>query len=596
MLPVGSNVRQNELPRATLILIAINFAIFIVEALMPDGALMGMIEVFAMTPRNLFFLYPFITSQFLHGSVDHIVFNMLFLWIFGGPMEERMGRRRYVMAYLISGVAANILFISVHMIEYGFEGAGGLGASGAISGVMALYLYRCFYAKLKMVIDPVFLPVKIGIPAAPLIVFWFLKDIISGIGTFGSSDGVAHWAHVGGFLCGFVIGRIYRYGHEGRIENMRQKILAKLEEGGGWQAAKDDLMKLYAIAPEDAEVNHDLARLYVQHEDPAKAVKHFGGAIRNYFRIGSSAAGAYTVIEALQAYRKPMSIQYHNMAAHALCEMGQYNDARRVLMAWLKGGSLQKQRSVEDLLALLVRTCIETGRDADAKKAMGLLVKGFPQSAHIVKLRKAFKLGRGKVFPPQKKHVEKVETAMDRAGDTGLGFMALAIESVMDPQFILLWIGVEIATFILALAGVLPEFMARNFFEMLGQLVIFFVAVLLAIEKKHDLFSNMFRHAATKGVADKAEGEFNLKMDFDKARLAERKEDFPQAAELYEKYLLKNPTDTEARYRISRIYHNRLDDIARAIHHYEALMAALSPDAPMFDEAAEAVKALQQGA
>ncbi len=282
MIPVGTNLERKKFPIATLGLIGTNIFIFVIEMLLPHDVVGWTFQHLGFGPatRNPISL---VTSLFLHGDIYHVAFNMLFLWVFGGPVEERIGSRDFLTFYFGAGFVAGILSVVMEMIARPDSTVPGIGASGAISGIMALFLYRCFYAKLKLVITPLFLPHQVNVPVFPLVLLWFFQDVAMGIFSLSVPTGVGHWAHVGGFAFGIGIGRFKRYGHEGQVEQLRSRILQHLSNGGGWKAAEKDLLKLLKKAPDDPEVHHDLARLYAERGETAAAERHDAAAVQRYF-------------------------------------------------------------------------------------------------------------------------------------------------------------------------------------------------------------------------------------------------------------------------------------------------------------------------
>jgi len=148
---------------------------------------------------------PLFTSMFLHGGWLHLGGNMLYLWIFGDNVEDRLGRFRYLVFYLMCGLAAAALHI---FIEPGSE-VPTVGASGAISGVLAAYLLMFPKARVVTII-PVFLFLQVAeLPALIVLGFWFVIQFFYGIISLGSgtagAGGVAWFAHVGGFVAGLAL-------------------------------------------------------------------------------------------------------------------------------------------------------------------------------------------------------------------------------------------------------------------------------------------------------------------------------------------------------------------------------------------------------
>src|SRR5579864_1952651 len=151
-----------------------------------------------------------ITSMFLHGGLLHIASNMLYLFIFGDNVEDRLGHLRFLVFYFLCGIIAGI----THIAANAGSDTPSIGASGAIAGVLAAYLRLFPSAQVRTLIfiGPIFLFPRIA--AAFLIVFWFITQFVSGVTSLGAptdtSGGVAVWAHVGGFLSGLILVQIMR--------------------------------------------------------------------------------------------------------------------------------------------------------------------------------------------------------------------------------------------------------------------------------------------------------------------------------------------------------------------------------------------------
>ena len=216
MLPLRDNIPSSRFPAATLGIIAVNVLVFLHE-LKLGPHLEQMMSTFAIVPArytrpdvaHLFTaseqVFAFFSSMFLHGGWIHLLGNMWILWIFGDNVEDRLGRTRYVMLYLASGVAASVLHI--------FTNAGSevptIGASGAIAGVMGAYFRFFPTARVETLIPPFFFGPTFVFPAVLFLGWWFLLQFFNGALSLGvrgpGFSGVAWWAHVGGFLFGFSV-------------------------------------------------------------------------------------------------------------------------------------------------------------------------------------------------------------------------------------------------------------------------------------------------------------------------------------------------------------------------------------------------------
>jgi membrane associated rhomboid family serine protease len=141
-------------------------------------------------------------SMFLHGSIAHLGFNMLFLWVFGNNVEDRLGRLRYVMFYVLAGIAA------AYAQSFVFPDSATplVGASGAIAGILGAYLLMFPRAPILTLVVFFLVP----IPAFVMIGVWFLTQLFSSVGSVSGDTGVAYMAHVGGFLAGMLLLLVFR--------------------------------------------------------------------------------------------------------------------------------------------------------------------------------------------------------------------------------------------------------------------------------------------------------------------------------------------------------------------------------------------------
>jgi len=149
------------------------------------------------------------TSMFMHGGLMHLFGNMLFLWIFGDNIEGALGHVKFVVFYILCGIgaAAGQVFIDVNsMVPM-------IGASGAISGVLAAYMLRYPRARIHTFVFLIVIFTTIQIPAFIVIGIWFATQVMSGLGTLGTNTGggVAWFAHIGGFITGILLERFFKY-------------------------------------------------------------------------------------------------------------------------------------------------------------------------------------------------------------------------------------------------------------------------------------------------------------------------------------------------------------------------------------------------
>lgn len=168
----------------------------------------GYMEISAIQP-----LHPavtLLTSMFLHGGLLHIAGNMLYLWIFGNNIEDTIGHIRFVIFYLLAGLAAAFS----HAISSPGSAVPMVGASGAVAGVLGAYLLLYPRARVHTLVFLGFFVTTVRLPALIVIGFWAIIQVVSGLGSAigGAQGGVAWFAHVGGFIFGIAAVKIFMLG------------------------------------------------------------------------------------------------------------------------------------------------------------------------------------------------------------------------------------------------------------------------------------------------------------------------------------------------------------------------------------------------
>lgn len=216
MLPVQVTTRTHETPLGTWILIAINVFLFLLTIRIPADALPGFFYLFGLVPARYSHpewsqiigiqtdnYWPFLTSMFLHGGWMHLLGNMWTLWIFGESVEDRMGSARFIVFYILCGLAAGI----THMVLNADSTVPTVGASGAIAGVLGAYFILFPTAQVIVMVPLFFWPFFFSLPAVTYLLFWFVMQLFNGVASLADSGvvgGVAWWAHIGGFVVGML--------------------------------------------------------------------------------------------------------------------------------------------------------------------------------------------------------------------------------------------------------------------------------------------------------------------------------------------------------------------------------------------------------
>lgn len=214
MIPLRDSNPTHQTPVVTLVFIAINVLVFLYEWSLPEqGQLFLFFDTFAIVPAQLLNnfgaeAFTLFTAMFLHGSWTHLGGNMLYLWIFGDNIEDRLGKGRFIIFYLICGLGASAAQIIIDPTSQ----VPNVGASGAIAGVLGGYLLLFPRARVTTII----LRFVTQVPAYIVLGFWFVLQLYEGAGslsTVGSqTGGVAFFAHIGGFVAGMILIRPFLVG------------------------------------------------------------------------------------------------------------------------------------------------------------------------------------------------------------------------------------------------------------------------------------------------------------------------------------------------------------------------------------------------
>ena len=233
MIPIRDDTPRFSTPYVTYFLIALNVLVFLFElSLGPRSRNMLMFE-FGIVPTHITGLLqgapntsvgtafiPIFTSMFLHASWLHLIGNMWVLWIFGDNIEDYLGHFVYVVFYFVSGLAAALLHTALNVNS----SIPSVGASGAIAGVMGAYFILYPRAKVLTIVPLIVFFTFWWLPAWIVLGYWFLLQFLSGAATAvaysnQTTGGVAFWAHVGGFVAGIAMIKLfparpnrYRYG------------------------------------------------------------------------------------------------------------------------------------------------------------------------------------------------------------------------------------------------------------------------------------------------------------------------------------------------------------------------------------------------
>lgn len=227
MIPLRDVNPTQRTPIVTIALIIINVLVYFYEWTLSgsETQILAFFNQWAIIPQQLTTNFApeaitLLSAMFLHGSWLHLGGNMLYLWIFGDNIEDRMGKARYIIFYLLGGLAASAaqIFIDPN------SSVPNVGASGAIAGVLGGYLILFPKARILTLV----LRVMTQVPAYVVLIFWFVLQLFQGVGSLGvmtdaQQGGVAFFAHIGGFIAGMILVKPFLWGQRSapRQDNWR---------------------------------------------------------------------------------------------------------------------------------------------------------------------------------------------------------------------------------------------------------------------------------------------------------------------------------------------------------------------------------------
>jgi membrane associated rhomboid family serine protease len=216
MIPIRDNIASRRYPVVNIAIIAINVVVYLIQiaqgpdmdrfviiyGLVPARYTSSHVAAYFTMGQQFFALFSF---MFLHGGFWHLLGNMWSLYIFGDNIEDRMGPLRYLLFYLLCGLASGLS----HLVLNPHSTVPTIGASGAIAGVMGAYFILHPRSRILTLIPILFIPWMIEIPAFFFLGFWFVLQFINATGASGGTGGIAWWAHIGGFLSGLIFLKLF---------------------------------------------------------------------------------------------------------------------------------------------------------------------------------------------------------------------------------------------------------------------------------------------------------------------------------------------------------------------------------------------------
>ncbi len=282
ILPYGNDRRTSRFPVVTCALIAVNIAVFLWMLPLNRDIVASTVGLVPAHPS----LRDILSSMFVHANVFHLLWNMLFLWLFGPNVEDALGRVGYTLLYLGSGLAAALLHLLV-VAQFApvASSVPVVGASGAIAGILGVFAIRFYKTNIKVFWSFVVLvfPLKsdtFRVPAVVGLGIWFMQQLYFGLSSLAHpmASGVAYWSHIGGMMFGMALAAVAKLGLEGSKEYLMSDAKAYIQQGTTWDAVQN-LETLVDRDPNNADAHAELAKLYAEQQNPHEAIPHFKRSI-----------------------------------------------------------------------------------------------------------------------------------------------------------------------------------------------------------------------------------------------------------------------------------------------------------------------------
>lgn len=389
-----SNDRFSGVAWATWTIIIVNCLIFFcLETEDNYEFLKNNLLCLPLAPNLINFPLSFLSSMYLHADFSHLFGNMTFLWATGTIVERRIGWQRFLMAYHVTGLIGGALSVIVYAGVLS-ESAQSLGASGAISGVMGIYIVRCYFKKMILPL-PMFgiLPININIQmnAFAVIGLFFALDIKGGLGQLaGVNSSTGYWAHLGGMACGLWISYRMKLSNEA-IEERHMELGSSVLDGttivskaydevGGFANAEKSLMIALDKNPHNPETNLALARLHSYLKPTAIGLDYYTKSIR--LLLDSNSSDITSVFkEFFSKYQKIVGVESQYRIASLLYREGNYDLASRTMEMLVEHPETPEPLREKSIL-LVAKLLEKMTYNEAAKVYYERFLECYPQSDH----------------------------------------------------------------------------------------------------------------------------------------------------------------------------------------------------------------------
>ncbi len=301
LLPYASDRPPRNPPLTVVTLVLLHFAVFGVIALNiatrgPERAVIWYANL-SLVPGSIKWWSP-LTYSLLHNSVFHLSSNMLFLWVFGGSLEDVIGRRRFIALYAGAAILTGLLQCTMALLAGGLARSTPIiGASGAIAALVGAFAVRFYRSRIR------FIGLPVRIPAVLLVLIVLLGEMTVAVWQLThptpavQGQAAAHWAHVGGFLIGMLWAQSTRMLRAGRHEYLAADAAVEMERGSPLKAVHRWEAVLHE-QPDNLHAEAELARAWAMVGERDQSAKHYAAAITGMVRLGERGGAASRYLEA----------------------------------------------------------------------------------------------------------------------------------------------------------------------------------------------------------------------------------------------------------------------------------------------------------
>jgi membrane associated rhomboid family serine protease len=521
--------------------------------------------------------YAFLLYLFSHAEPYHLIINMLVLWIFGSYIEARVGWKRFLLYYFLSAAGAEVLWKII-------DGRPLIGASGAISGLIGMFFYRCHYLKVRPGIPVRLILVNINIHGGWILYYWLIWHIYSPLSVEYNA------AYLGGLVTGVIIGKV-----KGKAEDLYDKAAQCRDNNVNLTEAEKDLLEALKLDPENPDINLEIARLYSCRYDKdslEKGRKYYLSAAHNYYlnRKDKSPAGKI-FLEYLRKYREPTDPQTHLKYASLLSSKYDHHSASQILEPLVEKTDLNPKIG-DKIFMNYIHYSVKAGMKEHAEYAYGKFRESFPGS---VRLRDA------ELFLNKSEASHKADITLKLSSSLNTWWKS-AIDDVRAINLITsnielgnVW-GSDLLYWMLVFVLIYfsPLLLAvMSLYSTIAIIIVLPFVITLIRNSVSSFIGGIYAGREAKSEEDGLK-EFNLSFFMDKAKSCEIDGEFDEAITYLRGVLKEDRENLLAQYKIARIYHKNLNRPKEAILEYRKIIDTFPTDHPFRRDAVEGIEELAQ--